>query len=113
MSDALIALQIALEDLATPDFAVGTVAGAIVGDAERRSGQSVFGQHGSHMGMMVLDRNDALQAEPFCDPGREVSGMEVANRDRGVDPEQADETGQAPARNAPVSPGSPDPRCAG
>ena len=61
---ALEARQVADQQLAAPDRAVGAVAGAVVDRPDRRAGLAVLGQAGREVGVMVLhpDELDARRA---------------------------------------------------
>ena len=83
--------EVAGEDLASPDGAVGPVARAVEDRPHRLLGDAVLRQARRQMRVVVLDRDgfDALARERVT--GRQVVGMEVVGDDLGLDREQSPE----------------------
>ncbi len=80
--------QVAGQDLAAPDRAVGPVSGAVEDGADRRLGYAVLRKAGGQVGVVVLD-GDALDALPLERiAGRQVVGMEVVGDEGRLDGEQ-------------------------
>ena len=85
---ALEAVEVADQQLAAPDRAVGAVAGAVVDRPDRRAALAVLGQARGEVGVVVLDA-DVLDALARQRVGRrQVVGVQVVGDDLRRDREQ-------------------------
>ena len=87
-ADALEAAEIADQQLAAPDRAVGAVAGAVEDRADRRAGLAVLGQSRGQVRVVMLhaDQLDALALERVL--GRQVVRVQVVGDDLRLDREE-------------------------
>ncbi len=70
------------KNFAAPDGPVGTVAGAVEGDADNLAIEMIFSHAGGDVRVVVLHR-DVLQVFPLKSPfGRKIIGMEIVGDDR-------------------------------
>ena len=84
MPGPAVVRQVGHQDFPAPDGAVGTVAGAVQGDADAPFPAPVFGQAGGDVGVMVLDSNQGRLFKPEGITGAQVKGMQVVGHDIGV-----------------------------
>jgi hypothetical protein len=67
--------------LATPDGAVGAVAGAVEAEADDRAGVAVLGQQRRQMGVVVLHLDHRpIAGHPPGPVGRQIAGVGVAGQ---------------------------------
>ena len=74
---ALVAAQVADQQLPTPHGAVGTEAGSVEDRPDRRRGDTVLGQASGEMGVVVLDPDELHLVELQRVLGRQVVGMQI------------------------------------
>jgi hypothetical protein len=85
VSGAVAGLEIGYEDFATPGCAVGSVAGAVEGDADDLAGEVVFGHAASDVGVVVLDADEVRVWLAACPLGGDIAGVEVVGDGGGMD----------------------------
>ena len=105
--------EIAHEDLAAPDRAVGPVARAVVDRADGRPLEAVLREAGGEVRVVVLDARqlDAVELERVGRRG--VVGMQVVGDERGLAARTAARSARCPAGRRAAPRSAPGRRCGG
>ena len=89
MTRPAVAGKVRHEELGAPGGAVVAVTGPVVGDAQHRLGDAVLGHDRGDMRVMMLHRDEALEAHLLREPRGEVVRVGITDDDFGLNPEEA------------------------